>query len=95
MQQKEVLTITEAAELLGLSSGVIREQAKWGALPARKIGREWRFSRQVLLRWLQGTPTDRPTVPFREYSDDEIAGFLQADKLDPETARRVERLLRK
>lgn len=38
----------------------------------------------------------RPLAPeerLREYSDDEIERFLEEDRLDPETAARVRRLL--
>lgn len=52
MEQKDVLNVEEAAEFLSVSPWTIREQARTGRLPARKIGKEWRFSRQALLEWL-------------------------------------------
>ena len=50
---KEVLNAEEAAEFLGFSLYTLREKAKEGEIPGRKIGREWRFSRQQLLEWIE------------------------------------------
>jgi excisionase family DNA binding protein len=67
-REKEVLNAEEAAELLDVSVWTIREAAHRGELPARKIGRAWRFSRQALLDHLVGgvqrapqAGTDAPT----------------------------------
>ena len=59
---KEVLNVEEAAEFLGFAPYTIREKAREGEIPARKIGREWRFSRQMLLEWLEcGSTPKAPT----------------------------------
>lgn len=50
---KEVLNAEEAAEFLGFSLYTLREKARAGEIPGRKIGREWRFSRRLLLEWLE------------------------------------------
>jgi excisionase family DNA binding protein len=52
-KSKDVLNVEEAAELLGVSPWTVREQARQGHLPGRKVGKEWRFSRQGLMIWLQ------------------------------------------
>jgi excisionase family DNA binding protein len=52
MAQKDVLNVEEAAALLGVSPWTIREQARLGRIPGRKVGKEWRFSRPALLSWL-------------------------------------------
>jgi excisionase family DNA binding protein len=52
-RQKEVLTAEEAAEFLGFNPVTIRQKARLGEIPGRKIGKEWRFSRRVLLEWLE------------------------------------------
>jgi excisionase family DNA binding protein len=44
----EVLDVEGAAALLGVGSWTIREQARAGRLPGRKVGTEWRFSRRIL-----------------------------------------------
>lgn len=61
VQTKEVLNAEEAAEFLGFNPYTIREKARLGELPGRKIGREWRFSRRRLLEWLEeGSRTKAP-----------------------------------
>ena len=50
----EVLTVEQAAELLLVDADTVRTLAREGTLPGRKVGREWRFARTALLRWLGG-----------------------------------------
>lgn len=53
----EVLTAGEAASLLRVSEKTLLRLARAGTLPGRKVGREWRFLRQELLRQLEtGSP---------------------------------------
>jgi excisionase family DNA binding protein len=54
MTEKEVLNSEEAAEFLGFSAFTIRQFAKKGIIPAKKIGKEWRFYRPELVAWLTG-----------------------------------------
>lgn len=54
VQTKDVLNAEEAAEFLGFNPYTIREKARLGEIPGRKIGREWRFSRRQLLEWVEG-----------------------------------------
>jgi excisionase family DNA binding protein len=51
---KEVLNAEEAAEFLGVNPYTVRQKARLGEMPGRKVGKEWRFSRQALLQWLAG-----------------------------------------
>jgi excisionase family DNA binding protein len=37
------LTLEEAAEILRVSAGAMRQYARQGIVPARKIGKHWRF----------------------------------------------------
>ena len=59
--QKEVLTAEEAAEFLGFNPVTIRQKARLGEIPGRKIGKEWRFSKRALLEWLE--EGSRPKAP--------------------------------
>ncbi len=52
-RQKEVLTAEEAAEFLGFNPVTVRQKARLGEIPGRKVGKEWRFSRRRLLEWLE------------------------------------------
>ncbi len=54
MTDKDILNTEEAAELLGVSAYTIREHAKNGLIPGRKLGKEWRFYKPDLLAWLRG-----------------------------------------
>ncbi|WAM33586.1 helix-turn-helix domain-containing protein [Caldicellulosiruptor morganii] len=50
--EKEVLNFEEAAKFLEISSKTFNQLLKDEDIPARKIGREWRFSKRALLEWL-------------------------------------------
>lgn len=58
---REVLTVEQAAEFLGFSPYTVREKARLGEIPGRKVGREWRFSREQLLEWIE----EGETLPRR------------------------------
>ena len=49
---KDVLDIQGASEFLDISDRTLRKLLREGVIPGRKIGREWRFSRQALIEWL-------------------------------------------
>jgi excisionase family DNA binding protein len=53
-EKREVLDVEGAAELLGMSEEAVRRLCRQGRIPARKVGREWRFNREKLLRWVAG-----------------------------------------
>ncbi len=53
MTDGEVLTLEEAAAFLKVSETLVYQLARSGSLPGRKVGREWRFLRSVLLEWLR------------------------------------------
>ena len=53
VHSKDVLNAEEAAEFLGFNPYTIREKARLGEIPGRKLGREWRFSRRQLLEWVE------------------------------------------
>ena len=51
-EPKEILNIDEAAKLLGVSVKTFNKVLHAQSLPGRKIGREWKFSRQALIDWV-------------------------------------------
>ncbi len=56
---REILNIEEAAALLGVSIKTFNKVLHSQDLPARKIGREWKFSRQALIDWVgKGSSVD-------------------------------------
>ena len=54
--QPDILTVTETAELLTLSEEHVRRLARARKLPARRVGRQWRFSRRQLIDWIERGP---------------------------------------
>ena len=55
---REILTIEQAAELLGVSVKTFNKVLHSQSIPARKIGREWKFSRQALIDWVGSGRSD-------------------------------------
>ncbi|GKU25899.1 helix-turn-helix domain-containing protein [Clostridium folliculivorans] len=47
-----ILNIEQAVEFLGVSEKTLIKLLREEHIPARKIGREWRFSKQALINWL-------------------------------------------
>ncbi len=50
----DVLTVEQAADLLQLSGKTLKRLAQAGRIPGRRVGNQWRFSRQALMDWLAG-----------------------------------------
>ena len=48
----DILNIEQAAALLGVSVKTFHKVLHAEEVPARKIGREWKFSRQALIDWV-------------------------------------------
>jgi excisionase family DNA binding protein len=49
-----VLEVGDVAKMLNVSSITVYRLAKAGKIPARKVGRVWRFNRDVIASWLAG-----------------------------------------
>lgn len=50
--EREILNIDEAAALVGVSVKTFIRVLHTENIPARKIGREWKFSRRALIDWV-------------------------------------------
>ena len=88
---REILNIEEAAALLGVSIKTFNKVLHSENMPARKIGREWKFSRQALIDWVG---SGRSSEFYRESSSSSAAASA-ANKADstarqPARARRTE-----
>jgi excisionase family DNA binding protein len=64
----DILNIDQAAELLGVSVKTFNKVLHAQDLPARKIGREWKFSRQALIDWVG---SGRSSKFYRETAEEE------------------------
>ncbi|AFV10552.1 excisionase-like protein [Thermacetogenium phaeum DSM 12270] len=89
---KRLLTPEEAAELLAVSPKSVRKWLWQGKLKGVRVGRLWRIRESDLEAFLEDRSFQK-SLPQREYTRQEIRGFLKADKIAPEVARQVERLL--
>ena len=49
----EVMTIREVAEYLRIPQSSLYKLAQEGKIPARKVGRHWRFHREAIDDWLK------------------------------------------
>lgn len=67
---RDILNIEEAALLLGVSIKTFNKVLHGEDMPARKIGREWKFSRQALIDWVGN---GRSRDYYRESTDHEGA----------------------
>jgi PTS system nitrogen regulatory IIA component len=62
--EPEVLTADEVARLLRLSAKTVRMKAGKGEIPAKKVGKVWRFVRSDLEAYLRHSEPE-PTAPGR------------------------------
>lgn len=49
----EVMTIKEVAQYLRISEAKVYELARAGAIPALRIGKSWRFQKDLLKQWVR------------------------------------------
>lgn len=52
VEELEILTPAQLAGLLQVEEATVIELAEKRELPGRKVGQEWRFSREAVLAWL-------------------------------------------
>lgn len=69
---REFLSTQECADWLGVPRYTVEREAREGRLPARKVGRAWRFSRTAILEHFRGSDADvhrHPQVVDGEQQD--------------------------
>lgn len=49
----DILTTEEAAAYLKVKPLTVREWAREGKIEAKKVGKQWRFSKRLLLKWVE------------------------------------------
>ena len=68
MPDREILNIDGAAAFLGVSIKTFSKVLREGDVPGRKVGREWKFSRQALVDWV----SSRTSRDFLDAQDGEL-----------------------
>ena len=58
----DILTVKEICELLRLHPATVYKLVKQGKIPSFRIGSEWRFRKDVMMRWM----AQRSTHPRSE-----------------------------
>jgi len=53
-----IMTIAEVSQYLGLHELTVRRLARDGAIPALKMGRQWRIKRDLLETWIEQRSLD-------------------------------------
>jgi excisionase family DNA binding protein len=48
----EVMTLEELAAYLKLPKSTLYKQVQAGKIPGQKIGKQWRFGKQAIDRWM-------------------------------------------
>lgn len=73
----DVLDIRAAAAFLGTHAQTIRKLARRGAIPAFKVGRDWRFRKQAIVTWSEQQARG-PACSILIVDDDERVGAALA-----------------
>jgi excisionase family DNA binding protein len=66
---KQVMDIRELSEYLGIGKSKIYSLIRQQKIPASRIGRQYRFSKEVVDNWLKEkiiTKREEPALPFFE-----------------------------
>ena len=82
--EPEILTPQEAAEFLRVPVLTVQRQAKAGRLPGRRVGKEWRFSRTVLLEWLASGPDRHDLELYTRRDSGESEASSEEQRLEAE-----------
>jgi excisionase family DNA binding protein len=53
MELKEVMTLREASQYLGISPDTLYKYLNEDKIPAFKLGNRWRFKKDLLDRWME------------------------------------------
>ena len=83
-EKPEILTSEEVAEFLRVPLLTVQRQAKAGRLPGRRVGKQWRFSRTVLLEWIAAGP-DRHDLELFSHKNEQEEKYGEGDVGDEET----------
>ena len=51
-QAPDVMTLNEVAEYLRIPRSTVYKLVQEGRIPGQKVGRQWRFHRAVVEKWL-------------------------------------------
>jgi len=74
-EQKEIMNVSELAEYIGVSRSKIYKLIRDKKVPASKIGRQYKFSKQVVDSWLkENIITLATTFPLFQQKKNSVKG---------------------
>ena len=88
---KELYSVEQVAERLGLHVKTVRHYVREGRLKAVRIGKQYRIAREDL-EAMTGRP-EPPPEPVRRERHVEVSSIVEFDAVSPETANRLITLL--
>jgi excisionase family DNA binding protein len=88
---KQLYSVDEVAEQLGLHVRTVRGYVRDGRLPAVRIGKQYRITRENLETFVGSPVVDPPEVARHRHVD--VSTIVEIDVVSPETAHRVSTLL--
>jgi excisionase family DNA binding protein len=59
---RDILTVKEISDLLRLHPATVYRLVKQGKIPSFRIGSEWRFRKDVIMRWMAQRTTEAQEV---------------------------------
>jgi|SRR5579859_5246545 len=84
---KELYSVEQVAERLGLHVKTVRNYVREGRLKAVRIGKQYRIAREDL-EAMTGRP-EPPPEPVRRERHVEVSSIIEIDAISPETANRL------
>jgi excisionase family DNA binding protein len=80
---KQSYSIRDLVNLLGKPERTIRKWAEKGKIPAHKVGKKWRFSKEKIDRWLSEQKGDAIGIPEIEDEQNILGDEDQGPQADP------------
>lgn len=89
--QKDLYSITEVAELLGLHVKTVRNYVRDGRLKSTRIGKQYRIARPDLESFTGSTVSDGRTLPALRSM--EVSSIVQVDNINSDASSRLSNAL--
>ena len=90
--QKQLFTVDEVADRLNLHAKTVRRFIRDGRLPAKRIGKEYRITREALNEF-GGTTADPGTTTGPRARHMLVSSIVDVDAISPEDSQRITTLI--
>jgi len=64
--ESEIMTVQEVAQYLRLAEATVYKLAQAGEIPGMKVGRAWRFKKELIDEWFRKNATIIPDSEAKE-----------------------------